>query len=430
MVLRLTCLVLLMSFLHAGVAIAKKKTQVSVPPISVVELADRMTLVHIHQPDQGTVSARYVVRAGSFEDPAQKGGLAHLLEHLIFHGSYDIEEGEIFRQARAAGATVNAYTGTSWTLYALDAPQKGASDLLSLYLRNITNPAIQLADIARERQVVDAEHFDFATKSLLWAFDQQVFPSANRGQTIAGTPASRANIEEADLSAFFERHYTPRNTVVVVVGDLSLSEVRALVEGAVLIPPAPLVASRVDAPVPNVPSSSRILAWPTSLVVGYHVGDTSERDCRDLAMLVDLRVAEQTRLAEPLASESQVVCHESRGTRFVLALLRSKTLSSSRLPDLVDDVFRRVRHTPPTLRERNIIQDRHTAQMRLLLAGPASLAQAVAEVAATARADLEERVEALFQPPTLKASSLRQVAAQYIDEAHQVRLQFSPYAHD
>lgn len=407
-----------------------RRSKVEAPSFTVIELDDGMTLVHVPREGAGRASLRYAVRAGGFDDPEKRGGLAHLLEHLIFHGSYDIPEGEIFEEARREGAYVNAFTSSSWTIYALDAPKDDFLPLLRLYVRMITNPALRLADLERERKVVDAEHIYHGVKSLLWAFDQQVFPSSNRGQTIIGTKPSRGNVTLDDLLAFYERHYVPSNTVVVVVGDLPLAEARRAVERSVLQPPEPPRHDEDRPPAPNVPSSSRILAWPTAVAVAYHLPDVEQGVCSDIARLLDLRLNERVRIKEPLASQAVVVCHRTRGTSFVVGVGLTRTLEGSRLPDLMKKTFLESKRVPPSSKERRLIKSRFAGELARLTNDPGELAMALADEAASREGDVEERLTALFRAPKLDWKAMRPVLEDSFVEDRHVLVQFSPFEHD
>src|SRR5438045_3817163 len=86
--------------------------------VTLGSLEDGVQIVQVKPLAGATMaSLRVVVRAGGLQDPPGKSGLAHLLEHLIFHGTYDTPEGGLWDAARAAGADVNAYTSSDLTVY-------------------------------------------------------------------------------------------------------------------------------------------------------------------------------------------------------------------------------------------------------------------------------------------------------------------------
>ena len=49
-------------------------------------------------------------KTGSVNDPKGKGGIAHLLEHLMFRGTQKVKDGEFNRQMTELGAESNAFT--------------------------------------------------------------------------------------------------------------------------------------------------------------------------------------------------------------------------------------------------------------------------------------------------------------------------------
>ena len=110
--------------LVANSAVAKKHSAGDAAPVAPKVLSamleDGTSLLLVPVPGAQQASFRYVVRAGSLMDPDQKVGLAHLLEHLIFHGSYDSDGSRFRHDVRSAGAYYNAFTSKDSTIYVLD----------------------------------------------------------------------------------------------------------------------------------------------------------------------------------------------------------------------------------------------------------------------------------------------------------------------
>lgn len=54
---------------------------------------------------------------GSYHDPAEYAGIAHLLEHLLFNGSQNYPGVTAMRLLQDLGADTNAHTGEAYTRY-------------------------------------------------------------------------------------------------------------------------------------------------------------------------------------------------------------------------------------------------------------------------------------------------------------------------
>ena len=125
----------------------------------VEKLKDGTTLVYAHVAGRD-VAVRFVVRAGGEDDPPGKAGLAHILEHLVFHGTYDAPEGVMFERAWGAGGSLNAFTTDLATVFVLDVPTSSFASLTPSFLAMVTSPALPFAQFDREKGVVGAEAFD------------------------------------------------------------------------------------------------------------------------------------------------------------------------------------------------------------------------------------------------------------------------------
>jgi len=170
---------------------------------ATLRLADGLEIVVLPLPAATWSSLRIVVRAGGASDPASKGGLAHLVEHLALRGSYD-EDGRTFADdVRRAGARLNAHTTPDLTKFELDAPADAFPALAERLLKIVTSPAWERAPIQAERGVIETEAEYHATEGLLSLVDRAVFPSPLQAGPLAGTSDSRGALDAGDVARFF-----------------------------------------------------------------------------------------------------------------------------------------------------------------------------------------------------------------------------------
>ncbi len=405
----------------------KKRAQPKPPPAYVIErLDDGLTLV-VMKASGERVSLRYAVRSGGFQDPEDKSGAAHLVEHLIFHGSYDIPEGKLEELARQRGARVSARTHTTWTSFELDAPKESFLELLDLYVRLVTNPALQFADLEREKQLIEGERRYQGVPQLVWALDQLAFPSENRGRTLLGTERSRESIHAEDLATFYEQHYTPANTVVLVVGDVDVSALRATLERAVLQPPVSAPERRRYDLEPNAPASAKVRQTFTGTASAYALGDVDVRLCEDIAALLELRVLRRVRWQQSIASDALVRCERLRGQSFVVAYALAKDVFGSRLPKVLEEVMQGAARRPLSKEERRVLLSRHRSLRALERAEPERLADALTERLLSQGGSLEENLNSHFAPPRLEWPAMRAAMERALTDERHVLVHFSPY---
>jgi zinc protease len=200
------------------------------------------------------IDVRYL--AGAKEDPADKRGLAHLVEHL----SYELRAGDAGSPrlgARAAAATVYSNAWTSWdaTHYVNRARVDDVGEVLAVEAARMSAPCDSLDDeiVAREREVVRNELRERGVEgSLVTLLLARLYPPEHPyAHSVAGSDAEVAALGTADVCAFLRDHYTPDAAIVVIAGRIDAEKALGLAQAAFAgVPkrPRPPVAALPDAP--------------------------------------------------------------------------------------------------------------------------------------------------------------------------------------
>ncbi len=205
-----------------------------------------------------TVAVNIWVNVGSRHERPGRTGLAHLFEHLMFEGSRNVAPGEHFRLLMAHGARLNATTSFDRTNYFETLP-KGVLDL-ALWLEADRHgyllDAVTQANLDNQRDVVKEEkrqRYDNAPYGDAYhlLFDL-LFPDGHPYQhpTIGSMEdLDAANLD--DVHAFFRAHYSPANSVLTLVGDLTSDEGFAAAERYLGVLPGPPVVQPPPTPPPG-----------------------------------------------------------------------------------------------------------------------------------------------------------------------------------
>lgn len=400
------------------------------PPAYVIErLDDGLTLVVVKVPGP-RVSLRYGVRAGGFHDPAELSGGAHLVQRLVLQGGHGVSAAALEDLARRRGATVGGHTSTTWTSYTLDAPKDAFLELLEPYVGMLTNPALEFADLERERQLLAGERRGEraadGAEELLWAIDQLAFPAENRGRTRTGTARSREELHVEELAAFYERHYTPANSVVLIVGDVEVSAVREVLARAVLQPPVPAPERVRDDVEPNAPASAHVRDERVRVASAYALGDVDMRVCDDIAALLELRTLERLVWRDALAVEASVRCERLRGESFVVAHALARDATGSRLSDALHRLVKESARRPPSAAERRALLARHAAVRARERANGDELADALVRRMLSLGGSLEENLGTHFRAPMLDWSQMRPVMERGLRDDRHVLVHAGP----
>ncbi|WP_018156670.1 M16 family metallopeptidase [Demetria terragena] len=177
------------------------------------------------------VTVNLWVNVGSRHEPKGKTGFAHLFEHLMFQGSRNVAEGEHFSRLMAEGAQLNATTWFDRTNYFETVPT-GALDL-ALWMEADRHgrllDAVNQANLDNQRDVVKEEkrqRYDNAPYGdALQRIYALIFPEGHPYHH--STIGSMEDLDAAsvdDVHAFFTEHYGPNNTVLSLVGDVTVED--------------------------------------------------------------------------------------------------------------------------------------------------------------------------------------------------------------
>jgi predicted Zn-dependent peptidase len=190
----------------------------------------------------------WIGTGSGFED-ADRAGLSHLLEHMLFRGTGRYESVEIDQIFDGMGAELNAGTGKETTsVYSrvLDVHLEQAFDIMA---DMVWRPRIAEEDLEQEREIVLEELAMYEDDPQDRVFDVlggAVFGDHPLGRAIIGTREVVAGTPAMEVSAFHAGRYTVQNVVVAAAGSVDHDRIVELV-GQTLgdpvrtgSPPAPL----------------------------------------------------------------------------------------------------------------------------------------------------------------------------------------------
>ena len=189
-------------------------------------------LVHTDQSTpMAVVNVLYDV--GARDEDEQQTGFAHLFEHLMFGGSVNIPDYD--DPLQVAGGENNAYTTNDLTNYYCQLPSENLETAFWLESDRMLSLAFSKKSLDVQRKVVCEEfkeHYINKPYGDVWhimrelAFKQHPY----RWMTIGKELSHVENAQLEDVKRFFFKHYTPCNAILVVAGNVSTEQVRALAQ--------------------------------------------------------------------------------------------------------------------------------------------------------------------------------------------------------
>lgn len=173
-------------------------------------------------------------RVGAADEVPGKSGLAHFLEHLMFKGTESVPAGEFSDAVAENGGRENAFTSQDYTGYW----QTVARDRLEMLMRyeadRMKNLALDPESVLAERDVILEERRSRIENSpsaqLNEAISAALFRNHPYGIPVIGWMHEMAALTPDDALAFYRQWYGPDNAILIIGGDVTLEEVRPLVE--------------------------------------------------------------------------------------------------------------------------------------------------------------------------------------------------------
>ena len=365
-----------------------------------------------------------LVRAGSAQDPPGKGGLAHLLEHAVFEGSFDLPGAAFIRSARRSGVEFNAHTAREFTTFEFSAPASSFFEEAGQMLKLVTSPGLDRVNVERVAAVVKTENAWRGTPrvSLL---DSALFDTQDN---VLGTGQSRDRIKADDLVDFYARWYVPSNITMVVAGPVEVDRVGEWVLKALRLPPSlpeEWVERRAERM--TLPVDQRTRAPLGLTIVGYAVEAEDAAMCESLADVLDRRLA-VTRELSDIGASAEVGCTTLRGNLLLLAEVSAAHVDASTdLSALVERTFATVQRSPPTAKEMSALVKRHTLLQDRKAAHPSSLAMELAVLAAQQRSGRSTDLRSLRPPASMRPPDIRAFAKRNFQPERRVSIVFTPY---
>ena len=173
-------------------------------------------------------------RVGSTDEPLDKGGISHVLEHMMFKGTSDVSSADYERLIAKFGGVNNAFTSYDYTGYYELFPANRFPLALELEADRMKNLVFDEKEFVKEHQVVMEERRqrtdDNPLAKAYESFRLLALPNSPKGQSVIGPMNELESITLADLKDWYKIWYAPNNATLVIVGDVEPTEVLALVK--------------------------------------------------------------------------------------------------------------------------------------------------------------------------------------------------------
>jgi len=199
-------------------------------------LPNGLTLILNERRGLPIVAANLVLRTGSDANPLDKPGLANFTAAMLDEGTATRNALQIADEVAQLGASLGIGSSMDATTLSVRSLSKNFASAVDLLADVALHPSFPSEEIERQRasrlaalvQQRDNPNQVAAqvTASALYG------PKHPYGYSEIGTEAAVKSLSGADMEGFWKQNFVPNNAALVVAGDMSMTELKALAEKA------------------------------------------------------------------------------------------------------------------------------------------------------------------------------------------------------
>jgi len=189
-------------------------------------LDNGLTIITKEDHSSALVAIEARIGSGSTTEEEFTGsGISHFVEHMLFKGTAIRRVGEIDKEIKSLGGSMNAFTSHDYTGYRITVPSQHFKKAMSILKDALFNSSFDARELEKERNVILKEiklNRDEPARylsRLLWSTAFRTHPYQH---PVIGYEALFRKLTRKDLLKYYKRMYVPNNITLAVVGDLDM----------------------------------------------------------------------------------------------------------------------------------------------------------------------------------------------------------------
>ena len=197
-----------------------------------ITLANKLKVLLISDPEAEHAAAALNVGVGSAQDPDDRLGMAHFLEHMLFLGTQKYPGPDDYSSfITCHGGNYNAYTSFEHTNYFFDIETSYFADALDRFSQFFIAPLFSEQFVDKEKNAVNSEYKTYVGNddaNIMYvlkeiANSQHPFSKFNIGslETLSDTEKSNAR---DDVIQFYNKYYSSNLMCLTLLSNNSLEE--------------------------------------------------------------------------------------------------------------------------------------------------------------------------------------------------------------
>lgn len=195
-------------------------------------LANGLEVITINK-DTQIAAINIGIKVGALYENIEEKGISHFVEHTLFKGTTSRSDEQLNEELEALGGEYNAYTDYDATVYTISCLMEEFKNAVELLGDMVTKPAFDKEEIEKERGVIlseirmskdDIEDFSFKNVNKI------AFVNSPLRYEVTGLEENVSRFTKEEISSYYNKYYTPENSLITMVSSLSHDEAIKLVE--------------------------------------------------------------------------------------------------------------------------------------------------------------------------------------------------------
>jgi len=191
--------------------------------VYVFQLDNGIQVLLIQKNNIPMVGINTVVKVGSAYETFATSGMSHMLEHLLFNGTDNLTQKQLYDETDLIGGYNNANTSEYYTNFMMVTPSDKIKDGMRLQSEMLFNSILPENKFEKEKGIVLEEiaktlanpqaQVERNVNSIIYKNHALSLPTLGTYETIK-------NMKRNDVYDFYKNYYVPNNIIINVIGIL------------------------------------------------------------------------------------------------------------------------------------------------------------------------------------------------------------------
>jgi zinc protease len=202
--------------------------------VKEIKLKNGLTALIVPNSKLPIFSIQLFYKVGGKNEVPGITGASHFLEHMMFKGAKKYGKNTIDFIIEGSGGSTNAYTTNDQTVYYENLPTTELEKILDIEADRMENLLLDVDDFNKEREVVLEERkmrYENSPRGQLYLeLMQSLYEGTPYGRSVIGDIPDLKSVSREQIHQYFKKFYAPNNAVLILVGDVSVSQAKKLIE--------------------------------------------------------------------------------------------------------------------------------------------------------------------------------------------------------